>query len=290
MSNVTGVTKVVGILGWPVSHTLSPVMHNTAFAALNLNWIYVPLPIAPDQIKDAVRSLRTFNFMGANVTVPHKQAIMRYLDEIDPVARNIGAVNTIAIDPNGKTHGYNTDSDGFLQSLLEAGFDPHGARCLVLGAGGAARAVVYSLASAGAEAIAVYNRTVERAAFLAEDLKTPFSGVKFSFETLLPESLRQANHSFDLVVNTTLLGMTPQHHATPWPVDIPLPNAAICDLVYNPLKTRFLQQAEEAGLKTIDGLGMLINQGARSFEIWTGQRPPTDLTRRAVLEELQNRQ
>lgn len=289
MSNITGATKVVGILGWPVGHTLSPAMHNSAFAALNLNWIYVPLPIAPDQIKDAVRSLRAFNFMGANVTVPHKQAIMRYLDEIDPVARNIGAVNTIAIDQNGKTHGYNTDSDGFLQSLLEADFNPQGARCLVLGAGGAARAVVYSLASAGAEAIAVYNRTVERAAFLAEDLKAPFSAVTFSFETLSPESLRQANHQFDLVVNTTLLGMTPHTCSTPWPADIPLPNAAICDLVYNPLKTCFLRQAEEAGLRTIDGLGMLIHQGARSFEIWTGQRPPTDLTRRAVLAELQNR-
>lgn len=288
MTNVNGTTRVVGIFGWPVGHTLSPIMHNTAFAALNLNWVYVPLPIKPERIKNAVLSLKTFNLIGANITVPHKQAIMRYLDYIDPSAQNIGAVNTIAVK-DGKICGYNTDSDGFLQSLREADFDPKGARCLVLGAGGAARAVVYSLANAGADKISVYNRTVERAAFLAEDLKTTFADTEFSFELLSPKMLRAADGNFDLVVNTTSLGMTPNPDSTPWPDDIPLPDAAIYDLVYNPLQTRLLQRAEEAGLKTIDGLGMLIHQGAKSFEIWTGQRPPTDITRQAVLQELQNR-
>ena len=290
MSRIDGTTKVVGILGWPVAHTLSPIMHNAAFAALGLNWVYVPLPIEPERIQHAVGSLLALNFAGANVTVPHKQAIMRYLDEIDPVAQAIGAVNTIALQ-NGRTRGYNTDGHGFLQSLLEAGFRPDGARCLVLGAGGAARAVVYALADAGARAIAVYNRTVERAAFLVEDLKSAFPRVVFTFEALSPQSLRAANHHFELVVNTTSLGMTPYAETTPWPAEIPLPEAAaICDLVYNPLKTRFLQQAEAAGLTAIDGVGMLVHQGARAFQIWTGQAAPADLMRRAVLDELAIRQ
>ncbi len=289
MIHINGATKLVGILGWPLSHTLSPYMHNAAFQSLGLNWAYVPLPTAPEQIKDAIGSLQTFNFMGANVTVPHKQAIMRYLDEIDSVARNIGAVNTIAIR-HGKTFGYNTDCYGFLESLIEANFDPKGARCLILGAGGAARATVFSLAQAGAAAVAVYNRTVERAAFLVDDLQSEFGSVEFSFGSLTSEDLRVADHHFDLIVNTTSVGMTPAVETNPWPKDIPLPNAVVCDLVYNPLETQFLQQAKAAGLKTIDGVGMLVHQGAKAFEIWTGQSPPTDVTRRVVLKQLQVRE
>ncbi len=289
MISINGATKLVGILGWPLGHTLSPYMHNAAFQSLGLNWAYVPLPTAPEQIKDAIGSLQTFNFRGANVTVPHKQAIMRYLDEIDSVAHNIGAVNTIAIR-DGKTFGYNTDCYGFLQSLIEADFDPRGARCLILGAGGAARAAVFSLAQAGAAAVAVYNRTVERAAFLVDDLQSEFQRVSFSFGSLTPKDLRAADHHFDLIVNTTSVGMTPAAENNPWPDEIPLPNAVVCDLVYNPLQTQFLQQAKAAGLKTIDGVGMLIHQGAQAFEIWTGQTPPTDVTRRVVLEQLQTRE
>ncbi len=285
MLTINGETKIVGILGWPVGHTLSPIMQNAAFSAANLNWVYIPLPVEPVQIKDAVLSLRTLNFVGANVTVPHKQAIMRYLDEIDPSAREIGAVNTIAIK-NNKIYGYNTDGDGFLRSVLEGGFEPAGSRCLILGAGGAARAVVFSLANAGARTIVVYNRTVERAAFLVDDLSAAFSSVQFSCESLTPETLQAANHSFDLVVNTTSLGMSPHADTTPWFPDIPLPNAVICDLVYTPLKTQFLRQAEAAGLPTIDGTGMLIHQGAKAFKIWTGEPAPVNVMRQALLAKL----
>ena len=283
--HINGATKIVGVLGWPVSHSLSPAMHNAAFAALQLNWVYIPLPLAPEHIGSAVSSLQALNFVGANVTIPHKQGVMRYLDQIDAGARAIGAVNTIVVRPDG-VYGYNTDEFGFLQSLLEAGFDPQGARCLVLGAGGAARATAFSLANAGASAIAVYNRTVERAAFLVDDLHAMFNQTKFSFESLSNQSLEAAGQSFDLVVNTTSVGMTPRSETTPWPEDIPLPQAVICDLVYNPPKTHFLSQAEASGLKTIDGVGMLVHQGARAFEIWTEQRPPTDLMRRIVVDGL----
>lgn len=286
---INGATKVVGLFGWPVSHSLSPAMHNAAFAALGLNWIYIPFPLAPERMSMAVSSLQTLNFMGANVTIPHKQAVMRYLDHIDPGAQAIGAVNTIVNRTDGVC-GYNTDEFGFLQSLLEADFDPRGARCLILGAGGAARATVFSLANAGASEIAVYNRTVERAAFLVDDLHNMFNETRFSYESLSTQSLEAANHFFDLVVNTTSVGMVPDPETTPWPDDIALPKAVICDLVYNPPQTRFLQQAEAAGLKTIDGIGMLVHQGARAFEFWTGQRPPTDLMRQVVVERLRQQQ
>ncbi len=290
MIQLNGFTKVVGILGWPVEHTLSPVMHGIAFSNLNLNWTYIPLPLPPERVKDAVRSLHTLNFVGANVTVPHKQAIMRYLDEIDPTAQNIGAVNTILLK-GGKSYGYNTDGYGILRALLEVGFEPQGARCLMLGAGGASRAAVYSLAAAGASTIAVYNRTVERAAFLVDDLRLAFPHITFSFEALTPETLTAVNHHCDLVVNTTSLGMFPHEETTPWPEDVPLPeNAVICDLVYNPLKTKFLQQAETAGLRGVDGVGMLIYQGAEAFRIWTGHEAPAALMRQAVLAELATRQ
>lgn len=284
-TRIDGKTRVVGLFGWPVGHSLSPRMHNLAFIELGLNWIYIPMPLDPDHVVDATRSLRAFNFAGANVTVPHKQAVMRYMDEIDPVAQAIGAVNTISYK-DGRFYGYNTDSYGFLESLREGGFDPQGTRCLVLGAGGAARAVVYSLARARADHIAVYNRTVERAAFLVEDLKSDFPEVDFSFKSLSDEAFNQAVHAFDFVVNTTSLGMHPNSDTCPWPDELPLPEAVICDLVYNPPQTVLLARAEEAGLKTIDGIGMLVHQGARAFEIWTGQAPPTDVMRQAVLDGL----
>lgn len=286
MLHIDGKTKIVGILGYPVAHSLSPLMHNAAFAALNLNWAYVPLPVHPERINDVRKGLRTLNITGANVTVPHKQAIMRQLDEIDPVAREIGAVNTIAIR-NGILRGFNTDADGFVEALLEQGFSAKNARCLVLGAGGAARAVVFALAHAGAKRISVFNRTVERAAFLVDDLHTIFADVQFSCEPLCTETLIAANNSFDLVVNTTSLGMAPAIDSTPWSPDIALPNATICDLVYTPIHTKFLRQAEAQGLPIIEGTGMLIHQGARAFQIWTGHPAPIDVLRQTLLNALQ---
>jgi shikimate dehydrogenase len=285
---INGATQIVGLFGWPVSHSLSPAMHNAAFAQLGLNWAYIPLPLAPEQVGQAIPSLQTFNFKGANVTIPHKQAVMRYLDHIDPAAQAIGAVNTIALKDDG-VHGYNTDEYGFLQPLLNTGFQPKNTHCLILGAGGAARATVFSLANAGAKSITVCNRTVERAAFLVDDLHASFPQVRLSSETLSQHTLKSVGQRVDLVVNTTSVGMSPQTQATPWPDDVPLPPALIYDLVYNPPETHFLQQAKAAGLQVIDGLDMLVYQGAKSFEIWTGQTPPIDLMRRMVIEGLEKR-
>ena len=161
IQSISGKTSLVGLIGWPVTHSLSPRMHNAAFAELGLDWAYVPLPVQPDDVEQALKGLAALNFVGANVTVPHKQAVIRYMDELSDAARITGAVNTIQLK-EGKFEGYNTDAIGFLNALQEAGCNPKGMRVAVLGAGGAARAVVFALARAGADSIIVLNRTAER--------------------------------------------------------------------------------------------------------------------------------
>ncbi|MBE7557063.1 MAG: shikimate dehydrogenase [Anaerolineales bacterium] len=286
--SITGKTSLVGLIGWPVAHSLSPSMHNAAFAELGLDWAYVPLPVRPDDVAQALKGLAALSFVGANVTVPHKQAVMRYMDELSDSARITGAVNTIHYQ-NGKFSGYNTDAIGFLNSLKEANCDPQGMRVAVLGAGGAARAVVFALARAGADSITVLNRTAERGAFLVGDLAAAFPNSSLTFEALTPESLAVLDSTVDLVINSTSVGMYPHVEASPWPADVSMPaNIIFCDLVYNPLETVFLARARAAGAKTIDGLGMLVHQGAYAFEKWTGQSPSIDVMRQACLSKLKS--
>lgn len=286
--SITGKTSLVGLIGWPVAHSLSPSMHNAAFAELGLDWAYVPLPVRPDDVEQALKGLAALSFVGANVTVPHKQAVMRYMDELSDSARITGAVNTIHFQ-NGKFSGYNTDAIGFLNSLKEANCDPQGMRVAVLGAGGAARAVVFALARAGADSIIVLNRTAERGAFLVGDLAAAFPNSSLTFEALTSESLAVLDSTVDLVINSTSVGMYPNVEASPWPADVPMPaNVIFCDLVYNPLETVFLARAHAAGATTVDGLGMLVHQGAYAFEKWTGQSAPVDVMRQACLSKLKN--
>jgi shikimate dehydrogenase len=282
--HLSGKTALVGLIGWPVSHSLSPAMHNRAFAELGLDWAYVPLPVQPNNVRQAIKGLAALSFVGANVTVPHKQAVMRYMDELSEAARITGAVNTIHIKA-GKFYGLNTDASGFLNALKEAGHDPRGLRVAVLGAGGAARAVVYALARAEAASITILNRTAKRAAFLVDDLAETFPESHLRCEPLSQSALLALHNQIDLVVNTTSLGMTPQHNTSPWPAEVPiLSHQLFYDLVYNPLETRFLRQARLAGVATIDGLGMLVHQGAAAFECWTGQAAPVQVMRQACLE------
>ena len=286
IQSISGKTSLVGLIGWPVSHSLSPRMHNAAFAELGLDWAYVPLPVRPDDVEQALKGLAALNFVGANVTVPHKQAVIRYMDQLSEAARITGAVNTIHLQ-NGKFFGYNTDAIGFLNALQEANGYPKGMRAAVLGAGGAARAVVFALARAGADSIIVLNRTAERGAFLVDDLATAFPDSSLRFEALTPESLAVLNHNVDLVINSTSVGMYPHVEASPWPLDVPMSAKVIfCDLVYNPLETVFLTRARAAGATTIDGLGMLVHQGAFAFEKWTGQPAPLEAMRQACLSKL----
>ncbi len=270
---IDGRTQLVGLIGWPVEHSLSPALHNAVFEHLGLNWCYLPLPVPPNQVAAAVRGLLALGFRGANVTVPHKQAVLPFLDEIGSAARAIGAVNTIVIE-DGRLLGHNTDGEGFLAAVREANFEPAGKQALVLGAGGAARAVVYTLAQAAC-AVTIHNRTAERGDALVKEMRDLNPTAEIGHAARLTK-LDLA--SFDLLVNTTPVGMWPHVDKSPWPSQMVLPaHWTVYDLVYNPLKTRLLQQAKAAGARPVDGLGMLIWQGALAFELWTGQSAPKDL-------------
>ncbi|MEA3345480.1 MAG: shikimate dehydrogenase [Chloroflexota bacterium] len=277
MSAINGHTKLVGVIGWPVEHTVSPAMHNAAFDAAGLNWRYVPLRVHPERVVEAVRGLRALGFVGCNVTVPHKRAIMGSMDEITDQARAIGAVNTITIQSDGRMVGHNTDADGFLRALADGDLDPKGKQALVIGAGGAGRAVAYALASSGA-AVTILNRTLSRAESLVADLISFFPRADAEARPYSPASLRQEAQSADLLVNATPLGMWPQVDRSPWPDEVPmLPSLTVFDVVYNPPETKLMRQARSAGAQAIGGLGMLVRQGATAWELWTGQEAPVEV-------------
>jgi shikimate dehydrogenase len=259
---MNGETTLTGVMGWPIAHSFSPQMHNAAFAALGLNWAYVPLPVHPDRVREAVSGLRALGFAGANVTIPHKVAVMALMDTITDRARLVGAVNTIKIDDAGRFHGDNTDVPGFLSDLRAHGVEiGRGMRALILGAGGAARAAVAALTGEGAEVI-IANRTLARAESLAETFGA--SAMPLSEVGGFPDP--------DLIVNATSVGMWPDVDASPWPEGGALPaNVWIYDMVYRPERTKLLQCAGERG---IGGIGMLVRQGAIAFEWWTGTKAP----------------
>ncbi|GAB4537085.1 MAG: shikimate dehydrogenase [Anaerolineae bacterium] len=284
---ITGHTTLVGVMGWPVKHSLSPAMHNAAFAELGLDWVYVPLPVYPDHVGEALRGLRALGFAGANVTVPHKQAVLAHLDEVGRAAQVIGAVNTIVVR-DGVLYGDNTDAAGFLASLRETGFDPAGTYCALLGAGGAARAVAHALAEAGALQVSVYNRSFSRARDLCRDMAKFHSSVRFEPGSL--KDVASIQDDIDLLVNATSLGMWPAIEASPWPGELPIPaHLTVCDLVYNPQETLFLSQARAVGAEIVGGLGMLVHQGAAAFEMWTGRPAPLETMRAACLRVLAGR-
>ena len=272
--NINGQTKLVGLIGYPVEHSLSPAMHNSAFAALNMNWCYVPLPVLPERLGEAVAGLQALGFIGANVTVPHKEAVMSYLDEVAPEAQAIGAVNTIVVREG--LIGHNTDWQGFLTALSEGGFYPQGKRAVILGAGGAARAVVYALAQAGGQ-VTILNRTPSRAQALVQDFSSLFPALSLLSFPLTLQTLEERTAEAHLLVNTTPVGMWPEVDQSPWPENLAFPgHLSVFDLVYNPRQTRLLRQARSAGAKVIGGLGMLVHQGAAAFELWTGEKAPVE--------------
>jgi shikimate dehydrogenase len=267
----------VGLIGWPVEHSLSPAMHNAAFEALGLNWRYLPLPVVPGRVEAAVRGLDGLGFRGANVTVPHKQAVMPLLDAVAPEAAKLGAVNTLVVErgEGGATtiSGYNTDHRGFGGALRRGGFEPRGKRAVVVGAGGGGRAVVFGLLEAGAQVL-VLDMAEQQVRALLRDLDSP----ALQSLPLTPEALVESARAADLLVNATPLGMWPRVDDSIWPDDPPIPaHLTVFDLVYNPRETRLLQQARAAGGQAISGLGMLVEQGALAFEMWTGQPAPVEL-------------
>ncbi len=285
---IDGHTQMVGLIGWPVEHSLSPAMHNAVFDALGLNWRYVPLPVPPGHVEAAVHGLAALGFRGANVTVPHKQAVRQMLNSVGPSAGQLGAVNTIVIgrdeDGSARLRGHNTDATGFVGALREGGYEPEGGgRAVVVGAGGAARAVIFGLLWSGSGEIVALNRTPQRAEVLVSDLRD-FSDRGFRLHALVltAETLVESARAADLLVNATTVGMWPHAESSIWPESVPVPrHLTVFDLVYNPLETKLLRQTRESGAHSIDGLGMLVRQGAIAFEMWTGEPAPADVMRSA---------
>lgn len=273
-------TRVVGLLGYPVSHSFSPFIHNAAFRALGLDLVYLAFGVEPSALPAAVAGIRALGFAGANVTIPHKESIMGLLDEIDPLARLIGAVNTIGIR-EGKLVGYNTDGSGFRRSLQEAGVDPAGKRVLVLGAGGAARAVAFTLARAGCAALILVNRTLERARELARALEES-SPAPVDILPWEDRALAGVLPEVELIINTTSVGMSPHRDEVPLNPDLLQPHHLVYDLVYNPPETKLLELARRRGCRVISGLSMLLYQGAEAFTLWTGREAPLDVMRKTL--------
>lgn len=279
--NISGHTKIIAIFGDPVEHTLSPAMHNAAFAEMGLDYAYAPFHVKPNDLAAAVRGIRAMGIAGANITVPHKERVLEFLDEIDDEARRLGAVNTI-VNRDGVLTGYNTDGRGFVRSLREdAGFDPEKKKVFVCGSGGAARGIGFALAAAGARRIYFYDIDESRRDRLAMDINSG-TGREAARPSLLDADFIR---SADLVVNATPLGMKESD-------PLPIPEKAfrvgqvVCDIVYNPKRTKTLAAAEAAGAKAINGLGMLLYQGVIAFEYWTGKTPPAQLMRKTLDERI----
>jgi len=285
------------IFGYPLSHTYSPAMHNKAFESLGLNNYYIDIPVPPGRFKQMIRSLKNAPLSGFNLTVPHKEIILKALDSMDGEAKQIGAVNTVLVGPvdgahNRKVHliGYNTDAYGFREALRKEGrFNPRDKSILILGAGGAARACVYALIKEGAAKIIVANRTVSKAKKLINDFSKITSGAKkkLSALPLKKENLKRVLPTIDLIVNSTSLGL---RVSDPLPIDVKLlpkkKRLLIFDLIYNPLQTKLLLGASKRGYQTMNGLSMLLYQGVRAFEIWTKKTAPIHVMRKALKEAM----
>jgi len=281
---VSGKTKICAIIGDPVEHTMSPAMHNAAFQKMGLDYLYIPFRVAPEQLPQAVAGLNALNVAGFNVTIPHKVAVMPLLDGLDPLAEKIGAVNTV-VNEDGKLRGYNTDGDGFYRVLLEQGFSPQGKNVVLMGAGGAARAIAYTLAEKDAR-LTILNRRQELdwaeniARFILDDLNKEVKVFELGdIAKVLPGA--------DLLVNATSVGMSPADNDSPVPAPLLEKVPVVFDIVYNPLKTRLLKEAAAAGVQTISGIDMLAWQGALAFEKWTGKAAPVDLMRQEAVKMLE---
>ncbi|MBI2860473.1 MAG: shikimate dehydrogenase [Chloroflexi bacterium] len=279
---VSGRTRVCGVIGDPVEHTVSPAMHNAAFAALGIDYIYLPFRVRKEHLGRAMDGVRGLNIRGMNVTIPHKIEVMAFLDEIEPLARRIGAVNAITND-DGFLTGSNTDAGGFIQALLEHGAKPAGRKAVVLGAGGASRAISFALAEKGARLV-ILNRHPERARDLARQISDLSPGIEAG--GLSEEDLSAAMRDAEILVNTTSAGMTPEASLTPVPVGLLRPGLTVFDIVYNPAETRLLREARAAGAAVIGGVDMLAWQGALAFEKWTGRKAPVGLMKQAAMRAL----
>lgn len=274
-------TQFCGIIGNPVEHSLSPAIHNAAFRKLGLNCVYLAWKV--ESIGDAVKGLRALgNFLGASVTIPHKVSAVPFLDEIEPTARKIGAINTIVAE-SGRLIGYNTDATGALRALREGGVTLTGRRIAMLGSGGAARAIAFALAAeSGADKLTLLGVDNNERAALASDLRSK-TALKVEEDVLDENSLGRIVPDAQVLIHCTPIGMSPKADATCVPASLLHPGLAVMDIVYNPRETRLLMEAKRAGCKTISGLEMFLNQAVTQCELWTNRPAPVEVMR-AVLE------
>lgn len=284
--NISGKTRICALIGDPVEHTMSPVMHNTAFEKLGLDMAYLAFRVTRENLAFAVNGLRALDVRGFNVTIPHKVNVIPLLDGVDPLAEKIGAVNTV-VNEGGRFIGSNTDAAGFLRALTEKGIEPKGKNIVIIGAGGASRAISYILAGQGTS-LTIVNRLEELdwAENIAASIKRDLGSEAEVYE-LTDKNLKMVLPVAEVLVNATSLGMSPHRGRSPVPARLLHPGLTVFDVVYNPLKTRLLQEAEAAGAQTISGLEMLVWQGALAFEKWTGQAAPFEVMRDEVLEMLE---
>ena len=285
MSFITGKTKICGIIGDPIEHSMSQAMHNAAFGALGLDYIYFPFHVRQDELPGAIAGMRALHIVGLNVTIPHKVDVIPLLDRLEPLAKKMGAVNTI-VNEGGVLIGSNTDAPGFLQALRSQSIEPKGKKIVIIGAGGAAKGIVFILAEVGASLV-ILNRTISKAEELASQIVQHYCQ-KLKTMTLSAENLAGVLDGADVLVNTTSVGMVPDVDRTPVSSSLLNPKLVVYDIIYNPLPTRLLREAKAAGARTVDGLDMLVWQGALAFKKWTGREAPFEIMKQAAVKALKN--
>ena len=279
--DISGRAKVFGVFGHPIGHSLSPAMHNAAIQALGLDYVYVPFDVDPRDLGKAVDGVRALGIAGVNVTIPHKEAVIEFLDEVTQDALEIGSVNTIA-NVGGRLIGSSTDGPAFLRSLVETGYDPKGSKAVLVGGGGAGRAVAFALVKSGARVV-VIDEAPGKAERLAADVRNVAGADAAKGESDLASvggHLSDAN----LLVNCTPVGMYPNVDRMPISEDLLREDVTVYDVVYNPLRTKLLQCAERKGARAVSGIKMFVYQGAISFKTWTGIDPPADNMEAAVIK------
>jgi shikimate dehydrogenase len=283
MMVIAGKTRVCGVIGDPIEHTLSPTIHNAAFNHLKLDFVFLAFRVKAADLENAVRGMRGLGIHGLNVTMPHKSTVIAYLDEVDPTVQFLGSANTI-LNKNGKLSGFNTDGVGALKALRENGAELSEKKVLLLGAGGAAKAIAFALAEEVGELV-VLNRAAEKARELAEALGRMFNK-KVVGGSLSPDAIAKNLRDSDILINATSVGMKPNLSQSLVAPQWLRSDLTVMDIVYNPVETKLAEDAKAAGAKVISGVEMLIYQGAASFEIWTGRAAPIEVMQKAALNKL----
>lgn len=280
-------TQLVGLIGHPIKHTYSPFIHNVAFELTGLDYIYLSFNVVPVNLKSAIKGLVALGYKGFNVTIPHKVKVKEFMSKVSEEASLVGAINTVLIE-DGKLFGYNTDVAGALETLYSYRKEITGNECMVIGAGGSARAVIYTLIKHFRPSkIHLVNRTEQRAETLRQFFKTKMKFDSFTINELIPPDIKELVRNSALVVNATSVGMYPDEDDAVLPQkDMFSKDQIVFDLVYNPTQTKLLKLAQSSGAKTVDGIKMLVNQAAKSFEIWTGEKMPVEQVEKALLLKL----